>query len=44
MDPCVTLSNILEIYEKNSQNLMKNYNLTDRIKIILWYDQKNNNA
>ena len=44
MDPCVTLSNILEIYEKNSQSLMKNYNLTDRIKIILWYDQKNNNA
>ena len=44
MDPCVTLSNILEIYEKNCQNLMKNYNLTDRIKIILRYDQKNNNA
>ena len=44
MDPCVTLSNIFEIYEKNSQNLMKNYILTDRIKIILWYDQKNNNA
>ena len=44
MDPCVTHSNILEIYEKNCQNLMKNYNLTDRIKIIFWYDQKNNNA